>query len=93
MVYLAAVLTASLLSPVRLIVTLLIVLLSKRGWIIPVAAVTSAAVVETLLTTLQMTRVWGDGLVVGLAASLIHASLIYWIRGLIVRRRSGAKEQ
>lgn len=85
-----AILLASLLSPVRLIITLVVVLLSKRKWIIPVAAATSAVAVETLLTAQQETRDWGEGIVVGLLASLIYASVIYWIRGRVIRKRERA---
>lgn len=88
LLYAIAALLASLLSPIRLVITLFFVLLTKRKWIVPVAAVISAIAVESLLTASQYTRVWGEGLVIGLMASLIHAYAIYWVRVIIVRRRT-----
>lgn len=81
-------LTAALLDPIRLILTLAVVLVSKCAWIVPAAAAISAIAIETMLTMTQITRVWGDGIIIGFLASLIHAGAIYGIRMLIINHRA-----
>lgn len=73
-----AILLAKLLDPISFIVVLIISFFSREKWIIPVAAVIGAVVTETMLTSTQITRTWGHGVIPGLMASGIHAILCYW---------------
>jgi len=85
-----AVLIAKLLDPISFIVALVIVLFSRRWWIIIVAAAVSAVIVETILTSTQFTRTWGQGLLLGFVASAIHASVIFFVRQTLTRRSGSA---
>ena len=88
MAVLTGVLLAMLLDPVRLVLTLGVVLFSRKIWIIPIAAICSAVVVETMLTSSQMTRDWGEGIVIGFLASLIQASLIFLVRKGLSKKKA-----
>ena len=82
-----AVLVAKLVDPIGFGIALVVVLLSRQKWIIFVAAAVSAIAVETLLSSTQYTRTWYQGLPVGFIAGLIHASLVFFIRARITRRK------
>lgn len=76
---------ASFLSPIRFLVTLLLLgIYNKKIMILP-AAIISAVISETVLDATQLTRVWGQGLPYGFAASLLHAIISYylvrWLKG------------
>ena len=79
MAFILGTLAAKLLDPASIVIVLFVILCSKQKWIIPVAGVIAAIIVETILTSMQVTRSWGQGLFFGLSASLIHAVLIYWM--------------
>jgi hypothetical protein len=72
------------LDPVRVFITLVFLLFARRPSMMFVAAALSTVVCETLLTALQTTWVWGEGLVVGGIASLLQAVLLFWM-GRVVR--------
>ena len=72
------------LDPVRVFITLVFLLFARRPSMMFVAAALSTVVCETLLTALQTTWVWGEGLVVGGIASLLQADLLFWM-GRVVR--------
>ncbi len=76
-----AMLLAKILDPVSFIVVLVVSLFSRKKWIIPVAAIIGAIVTETILTFTQITRTWGQGIILGVLASGIHAVLSYWLIG------------
>jgi len=70
-----------LLDPVSFIIVLVISTFSRKKWVILVAAITGAVVTETILTSSQFTRTWGEGLVYGFIASGLHALICYWVIG------------
>jgi glucan phosphoethanolaminetransferase (alkaline phosphatase superfamily) len=75
-----------LLDPIGFVIVLLVSLLSRQRWIIPVAALTGAVIAEALLTAMQYTRVWGQGIVAGVFASTIHALACYLVLSLFRKR-------
>lgn len=83
---LLATIIAKLLDPISFIVVLVVTLFSRQKWIIPVAAIAGAVVTETVLTSIRFTRPWGQGLVLGLVATGVHAIVCYWLVGLIKRK-------
>ncbi|MGF6862843.1 hypothetical protein ABIE69_003433 [Rhodobacteraceae bacterium MBR-64] len=89
-----AVFIAKLLDPVGFFVALVVVLFSKKKWIILLAAVLAAVVGETILTSIQYTRNWGQGLPIGFLAGLVHASIVFGIRshlGVRKHAKTGAQ--
>lgn len=72
---------ASFLDPVRFIVTLVIMVLFvyKKGIVISVlvSAIVSFVVMESLLMQSQGLRIFGEGVLWGLPASLVHGVLSY----------------
>lgn len=87
-----AILVARIIDPIGLLVTLGVVLCSRRRWIILVAAAVSSVMVESILTATQILYVWGEGLLFGLVAGIIQASLIFWIRARAKREPRNQKE-
>ena len=90
-------LAVNLIDPIRFIIILLIVLLSKNKWIILIAAVISAVIVETII--IQNLRdvsiypaVWGQGLLVGFIACLIQAWIVFAVRSWLIRRKKAKNE-
>jgi hypothetical protein len=79
MEYFVAMLLASFLDPVRVGIVALIVWLWRSPWGVVAAIVVSAVAVESLLTAVQFTRVWGEGIVPGVLVSVIQAGLICWL--------------
>jgi hypothetical protein len=75
-----AVFLAKLLDPVGFVVALIVVMFSRKKWIILLAAVLAALVVETMLSSIQHTRTWGQGLPIGFLVGLVHASTVFAIR-------------
>jgi nucleoside permease NupC len=73
-----ALILASLIDPIRFAITLAVTLFSRQKWIIPVSAIVSAIASETLLTSIQMSRTWGEGILPGVIASGIQALLCFW---------------
>jgi len=76
-----AILLVKMLDPVSFIVVLMVSTFSREKWIIPVAAIIGAIVTETVLTSTQNLRIWGEGIIFGVLASGVHAVLSYWLIG------------
>ena len=74
-------------DPIGLLISALIVFMSRKWWIIFVAGAVSALVTETFLALMQSTRVWGMMLPEGFIAATIQASIVYFIRDIFSRRR------
>lgn len=70
-----------LLDPVSFIVVLIFTLCSKQKYIIFIAALFGAIITESVLTSMQVTRSWGQGIVPGFIASLLHAAFLFWVVG------------
>jgi hypothetical protein len=68
---------ARLLDPISFIVVLFFSLFSRNKWLIPVIAILGATVTESLLTSTQVTRSWGQGIILGLIASGVHAVICH----------------
>jgi len=83
-----AILLVKMLDPVSFIVVLMVSIFSREKWIIPVAAIIGAIVTETVLTSTQITRTWGQGIIFGVLASGVHAVLIYWLIGKLIKPES-----
>ena len=75
-----AIVVARIIDPIGFLITLGVVLCSRRRWIILVAAAVSTVLVESILTATQMLYIWGEGLLFGLIAGALQAWLIFWIR-------------
>ena len=71
-----------LLDPIGFVIVLLVSLVSRQRWIIPVAAVSGALIAETLLTVTQYTRSWGQGIATGVVASTLQALACFVVLGL-----------
>lgn len=80
-------LLGSLLDPVSFGIALVVVLFSKKLFIIPIAAAVATVLGETLADSMQAARVWGGGLQLPIhfLAGLVHASIVFRIRS---RRRA-----
>ena len=83
-----AMLLAKFLDPISFIVVLFISFITREKWIIPVAAIAGALVTETVLTSTQITRTWGQGLPIGIIASGLHAVLCYWLIGKFKKKNT-----
>jgi hypothetical protein len=89
MVVFIAMVFAAMLDPVRFLVVFWVLYFSRKHekWSLPktflIAIVVSATVSETVLTMIQVTRTWGEGLIVGLVASGVQAvichRLVAWV--------------
>lgn len=77
-----------LLDPVSFIVALVVTTFSREKWIIVVAAICAAIVTETVLTSMQVTRSWGQGIVPGIIASFLHAAFSFWVVGRFRKPKS-----
>lgn len=66
-------------APIGFVIVLLVSLVSRRRWIIPIAALTGAATSKTLLTAIQYTRECGQGIVPGVVASTIQALVCFLV--------------
>jgi hypothetical protein len=69
----------SFLDPVRALITFLCLFASRGRWPIVIGGIVSAVICETLLTLLQYTYFWGQGIGAGTAASLLQAALMFRI--------------
>ncbi len=78
---LIATIIVKLVDPIGFVVVFVVSIFSRSKWIIPVAAISGAVVIETILTSNQYTRTWGQGLFQGFIASGIHALICYWLIG------------
>ena len=87
-----AMLLAKILDPVSFIVVLVVSLFSRKKWIIPVAVIIGAIVTETILTSTQITRTWGQGIILGVLASGVHAVLSYWLIGNFKKSQASKSE-
>lgn len=81
------VLGVKVLDPISFGLAFLIILFSRNKAIILVSASITAVVIETLLTSSQYTRSWGQGIVPGFIAALIQAGVSYWIVGLFRKKK------
>ena len=77
-----------LLDPISFAIVFGVSFFSRKKWIIAVAAIVGAVAVETILTSTQMARSWGQGLIIGLLVSGIHALLCYWLIGKFKKTNS-----
>ena len=75
-------------DPAGLVIVLVICSMSRKKWIIPVAAIIAALIAETVLTATQYTRAWGSGMPLTLLATTIQAVACYW---LVSRIRAARK--
>ena len=82
---------AAFLDPVRAGLSLVGVLVSRRPWVIALAAAFSTLVSETILFVLKMTTFWGEVIVPGTIASVLQAVLLFAIVSW-VRSRFAAKQ-
>ena len=82
-----AVFLAMFLDPIRFIFALIVVLFSRKKWIILLAAAISAVLAETVLYSIQYTYTWGQGLPVGFPVSLVHASIVFGVRSWLGNRK------
>lgn len=83
---------AKFLDPVSFLIALIVVLLSKKKWIILLAAGLAAVIGESYLSSIQYNRIWGQGLPIGFLVGLVHASIVFAIRSLLgVRKESKIK--
>ena len=78
---LLGIIIGKLLDPVSFIVVLVVTLCSKQKYIMIVAALVGAIITESVLTSIQVTRSWGQGIVQGFIASLLHAAFLFWVVG------------
>lgn len=78
------------LDPVSFVIAFIVVLFGRKKSIILISAVIAALATETILTTLQLSRPWGLGLIPGFIAALIQAGLSYWIVGLFRKKKAVA---
>ncbi|MFK5894349.1 MAG: hypothetical protein QM504_14095 [Pseudomonadota bacterium] len=85
--YIIGSIAGKLLDPIGFFIVLFISFLSRKKWIIPIAAIIAAVATETLLTSSQYTRIWGEGIVYGLIASGLHALICYWIIGAFKKKK------
>ena len=68
-----------LLDPVSFVLCLILTLFLVRELnsyiLISVVSVVVAIAIETMLDAIQYTRVWGEGIIAGLIASIVHTFL------------------
>lgn len=77
-----AIFVAKFVDPIALFSAFVVMLLSPRDWrFIPLAAVISAIIGETVLTMIQYTRTWGEGILLAIIVGIVHACLSYWVIG------------
>lgn len=74
-------LLGKLLDPVSLVLCFILLVIKREKWMIGVSAIAAAIASETVITLMLFTRTWGEGLVLGFIASLIHSVLAYWVVG------------
>ena len=70
-----------LLDPLSFVVALIVTAFSREKWIIVVAALCAALITETVITSMQVSRSWGQGIMPGIIASLLHAVFSFWLVG------------
>lgn len=88
-----ALIFVKLLDPIGLVICFLLLLkLRDKWWSIPLAALASALVSETILASTQVTRDWGDGLGNGILGGLAQAVVVYGLFKL-KERYSGKSAQ
>ena len=73
-------------SPISFILTIVFVLFSRSKLIIPISAVVTAIIFETVLSSTNPVRNWGSGLILGVIAALIQAGFAYWLVGLFRKK-------
>ena len=73
-----ALIFVKILDPIGLAVCFAVLLkLKDKWWSIPLAALTSAIISETILSSTQVTRDWGEGLGRGLVGGGVQAAAVY----------------
>ena len=69
---------AKLFSPIGLAICFFLITPSRdKWWSVPLAALVSAIVSESLLASVQITRDFGDGIGRSLIGGIIQASVVY----------------
>jgi hypothetical protein len=71
-----------LLDPIAFAIAFSVVLCSRKKTVIFISAAVTAIAVETILTSTQSARIWGQGLLPGFVAALLQAGLSFWIVSL-----------
>jgi putative exporter of polyketide antibiotics len=84
------ILLAKLLDPISFVIAGLATLVARRWWHCVIVGVVVALVVEMILTSLQYTRDFGEGLIPGVIASSAHSAIAFW---LISKRRQRKAER
>ena len=83
-----AVLLAKTLDPIGFLIVLVISLFSRKKWIIPISAIFSSIIIESILTSSQISRNWGESIIPGLIASSVHAIICYFIINLFRKNKT-----
>jgi ABC-type thiamin/hydroxymethylpyrimidine transport system permease subunit len=63
------------LDPLGFTIAILGSLFIRKPWQVLLVGLITASIVETILTTTQYTRTWGEGIVIGVVASSLHAAI------------------
>lgn len=79
MVNLLAHLSAVLLDPIRLLFSYIGARSSTSKWHLILSSLIGAILAEWLLTTTQITRVFGEGIVMGWIGSLLQTFIIFYV--------------
>jgi hypothetical protein len=84
---LSTLIVASVLDPIRALITAAFGAFAHRAIGISLAAAASAIVCETILTSAHVWHFWGQGIVAGFIACLLQAIAIHWAMEMVRRRR------
>jgi hypothetical protein len=84
---LSVLIIASVLDPVRALITAAFGAFARRTTGVLLAAAASAIVCETILTSAHVWHFWGQGIVAGFIACLLQAIAIHWAMEMVRRRR------
>lgn len=79
------------LDPISFAIVFGLCFISREKWIIPVAAIAGAMAVEAILLSTQVTRNFGNGLMLGIPVGFIHAGLSYWLIGKFTKSKAKPK--
>ncbi len=77
-----ALLMAALLDPFRIIVVLIVLWRFFNWWGVAAAIILSAILSEALLTEMQHSRNFGEGLLAGIVASSLITAICYYFMGV-----------
>ena len=82
------IIAVKILDPISFVLAFVIVLFGSKRSIILISATVTAVAVETFLTSSQITRTWGQSIIPGFLASLIHAGVSFWIVGMAREKKA-----